>query len=64
MFVLEGGTIIILAILALYFIPTICVRSGSGRRLSVFVLNLLLGWTLVGWVVALVLALWPVKSSE
>jgi len=42
--------------MALYFLPTIIgwhKRNAGG----IFVLNLLLGWTLVGWVVALVWAL-------
>jgi hypothetical protein len=43
----------------LYFLPTLIAISrwyGIGR---VFALNLFLGWTLVGWVVALTLALTP-----
>lgn len=42
--------------LALYFLPSIL---GAKKRnaAAIFVLNLLLGWTLVGWVVALVWAL-------
>jgi hypothetical protein len=42
----------------LYMLPTII---GSARKVvnigSVFAINLLLGWTLIGWVVALALAL-------
>jgi hypothetical protein len=55
------GFIGIILIIALYFIPTIVAASrkvtNSG---SVFVINLLLGWTLVGWVVALAMS---VKSK-
>lgn len=43
--------------LALYFLPTII---GALRRkqnlVGIFLLNLLLGWTLVGWIIALVMA--------
>ena len=41
---------------ALYFLPSIL---GAQKRnaIAIFVLNLFLGWTLVGWVVALVWAL-------
>lgn len=46
-------------IAALYFAPTLMARSG--RRASVFVVNLFLGWTLVGWVVALFMA---IRSQE
>ncbi|HEY4661196.1 MAG TPA: superinfection immunity protein [Terriglobales bacterium] len=42
----------------LYFLPTI-VAFGRGKRdaVSILVLNLLLGWTAIGWVIALVWAL-------
>jgi hypothetical protein len=44
-------------IFALYFLPTII---GAIRKVpnvvSVFVINFFLGWTLVGWVVALAMA--------
>lgn len=42
-----------------YFWPTFAVRKG--RRGSVFVLNLFLGWTLIGWVVTMYIA---VRSNE
>jgi hypothetical protein len=42
-----------------YFLPAIIGFARSKRdRLSIFLLNLFLGWTLIGWVVALV---WAVK---
>jgi hypothetical protein len=41
---------------ALYFLPTfVSVRKRNAG--AIFALNLLLGWTLLGWVVALVWAL-------
>lgn len=47
----------ILFIAAMYFIPTIV---GAIRKVpnigSVIVINLFLGWTLIGWVVALAMA--------
>lgn len=49
------STINLILILALYFLPTI--MAATGRRGSVFVLNLFLGWTLLGWVAALFMAL-------
>jgi Superinfection immunity protein len=41
--------------LAIYFMPSII---GSGKRNvgAIFILNLFLGWTFIGWVVALVWA--------
>lgn len=42
---------------ALYFAPTIVAyMRHTEQRLPVLVLNLLLGWTLVGWVVSMVMA--------
>lgn len=51
--------IILLAIgLAVFFIPTIIASSrGHKNTLAIFVLNLLLGWSGIIWVVALVWAL-------
>lgn len=42
--------------LLLYFLPTVLAWSKRDRA-SIFVVNLFLGWTLVGWVVALAWAL-------
>lgn len=49
----------------LYFLPTIIslVRNIDGK-LTVFLVNSLLGWTFVGWVVALVLALAKSKKRD
>lgn len=42
----------------LYFLPTIIAFARSKRdAASILVLNLLLGWTAIGWVIALVWAL-------
>jgi hypothetical protein len=44
--------------LALYFMPTVIAYSRKKSNVTaIFVLNLLLGWTLIGWVVALVWSL-------
>ncbi|MGC1908320.1 MAG: superinfection immunity protein [Candidatus Dormiibacterota bacterium] len=39
-----------------YFIPTFVAFDRHRRRAAVLAINLLLGWTLIGWVVALDLA--------
>jgi hypothetical protein len=40
-----------------YFFPSIVAgRRGHHNTTSVFVVNLFLGWTLIGWVVALAMA--------
>ena len=44
--------------LAFYFLPTILAMSRrKGNTPAIFILNLLLGWTFIGWVVALVWSL-------
>ena len=52
--------ILLLLILALliYFLPWIVAHSRHHRQLnSIVVLNTFLGWTLIGWVAALIWAL-------
>jgi len=41
--------------LALYFLPTL-VGWNKKNHEAIFALNLLLGWTCIGWIVALVWA--------
>lgn len=52
------GTLIgILVLGAIYFIPTLAANYLDHRNTSaIFILNLFLGWTLLGWVGALVWA--------
>ena len=55
------GIVGFLAIAAMYFLPTIIATSRKVSNTgSVFVINLLLGWSVIGWVVALAMA---VKSK-
>jgi hypothetical protein len=43
---------------AIHFLPTIIAALRQGRSVvGIFLLNLLLGWTVIGWIVALVWAL-------
>jgi T4 superinfection immunity protein/SH3 domain-containing protein len=58
------GLLIVLILIALYFLPTIVAAAGSKRKTgAIFVLNLLLGWTLLGWVGALVWAVADERSD-
>lgn len=41
---------------ALYFLPSIIGRDKRNFA-AIFILNLLLGWTVIGWIVALIWAL-------
>lgn len=41
----------------IYLLPTICAWNRRHRNdRAIFVLNLLLGWTLIGWILAMVWA--------
>ncbi len=55
-----GGVIhssVLLVVLALYFLPSIvAVARKITHQGSVVVINVFLGWTFVGWVVALAMA--------
>lgn len=44
-----------IALIVLYFIPTIAAHKHR-QSSAIFILNLLLGWTVIGWILALVWA--------
>jgi hypothetical protein len=45
----------------LYFLPSIIALARSKRdTLAIFLLNLFLGWSVIGWIVALV---WAAKND-
>jgi len=47
--------ILILLAVTIYFLPTI-IGYKKKNATAIFLLNLLLGWTFIGWVIALVWA--------
>jgi hypothetical protein len=52
-----GALIFIVVAFCLYFLPSIIAyRRKVTNAGSVFVINLFLGWSLIGWVVALAMA--------
>jgi RsiW-degrading membrane proteinase PrsW (M82 family) len=52
-----GGLFFILIAIACYFIPTIvAVSRHVPNTASVVVINFFLGWTFIGWVVALAMS--------
>jgi hypothetical protein len=54
--------VIFLIVAAIYFLPTIIAGvRGKRNTVAIFVLNFLLGWTFIAWVVALV---WSVAHEE
>lgn len=52
-----GGVALLILIVAVYFLPTIVAVARKVSSVgSIVVVNLFLGWTLIGWVVALAMA--------
>lgn len=52
------GYVFILIVFIIYWLPTF---FGKGKFWKIFILNLLMGWTVVGWVVAFY---WAGKKIE
>ncbi len=51
------GLFVLGAIVGIYFLPTIVAVNRNGVNTgSIVVINVFLGWTLIGWVVALAMA--------
>ena len=65
---LWGGLLflfLMLVVIALYFLPAlIALNRGHPNKLPIGVLNLLLGWSLIGWVAALVWALVAIAEEQ
>ncbi len=56
---MAGSIVLPIAVILLYFLPSIVSIAGRHHNSSaICVLNLFLGWTFIGWVIALV---WAVK---
>ena len=52
-----GLTIVVVLGLGLYFLPSICAFTrGHPSKVAILILNALLGWSFIGWVVAIVWA--------
>lgn len=56
MFEIAAGFLGVTSILIIYFIPALAAK-GKNRSEGIFALNFFLGWTFIGWVIALVWAL-------
>lgn len=50
------GLVILVFLVSGYFVPTIVAAARARGTLGVFLLNLLLGWTFLGWLLALYIA--------
>src|SRR5688500_13459247 len=56
------GLITIVFLIGLYFLPTFVAYSRKqGSAGAIFVLNLFLGWSFIGWIAALI---WSLKSEH
>jgi hypothetical protein len=54
-----------IAFLCLYFLPSIIALARKVRNTgSVVLINLFLGWTLIGWVVALAMAAFRTRTTS
>ena len=61
---MEGGIALVI-LLIVYFLPSfVALRRKKSNGNAILVLNLLLGWTLVGWVVSLVWAVSVDKNQK
>jgi len=50
--------LVVIAIAIIHFVPTIIAfHRDHPNKIGIFVLNLLLGWTVIGWVAALIWSL-------
>lgn len=52
-----------IVLIGLYFAPTVVAKFWNPKRNvgAIFAMNLLLGWTIIGWIVALI---WSLKVEE
>jgi Superinfection immunity protein len=57
-----GGLIVVIGIGMLYFAPLLIARSRQHHQtMAIGLLNLFLGWTILGWTSALILAFTAVR---
>ena len=58
-----GFAVVALAALVVYFLPAVIAMNYRVRRSgAITVMNLLLGWTFIGWALALVWSIAEVES--
>ena len=62
---ISGSVLILAFVLALYLVPFFIARSKNHpQQTAILILNLFLGWTMLGWVVALVWACMNTAARE
>jgi len=51
--------IVIMILILIYFIPSVVADYKKNlNSTAIFIVNLFFGWTIVGWVIALTMAVW------
>ena len=59
------GLLMVLSLIGIYILPAAVARARDHHQESaIWALNILLGWTFIGWVIALVWALTAVRKSS
>jgi hypothetical protein len=59
------GIILLAALIGLYFIPSIVAFSRNHHNAAgIFLLNLFLGWTVIGWIAALIWSVTAIQPSQ
>lgn len=62
---MDPFVLFLVTALTIYFIPAfVAYGRGHHNRAAILVLNLLLGWSFIGWVVALVWSCTATQASE
>ena len=63
---MDVFVILILSFIVLYFLPTMIALSKPRHKYvsAIVTLNILLGWTIIGWVVALVWSMMKEKEES
>ena len=57
-----AGLIVIILCLVFWFLPVIIAANRNHRNTTaIFILDLFLGWTIIGWIIALI---WSVKNDR
>ena len=53
----SAGFVIIVAILAFYFVPAVIAKiRNTAHQSAIFAINLFFGWTVLGWIAAVIWA--------
>ena len=60
-----GGLVILAVMAVVYFLPALVALNRHHQSAGpIFVIDLFLGWTLLGWVVALAWSVGPVRAAR